>query len=98
MAVEAAFGRDQTLPSSFDLQMNHPAAESDASAFSHLDGNVAPLFKCLEEFRGLLGAGDGLVIHTYDQVPSPQTHCYEDTLTRQFADSEAGRLSGSHKR
>ena len=48
----------------FDFKVDQPAAQSDASAFSDFDGNVAPLFEPLEKLGGLLRTGDGLVINT----------------------------------
>ena len=77
--------------------MDNPTPNPYASSFSHLNGDVTPLFEFLEKLGGLLRAGDGLVIHPYDQVPRPQPHGYEDTLGRQFADREASRFSGSRK-
>ena len=79
----------------FNLNMNEPSADSDASAFSDFDGNIAPFFKGLEKLGGLLRAGNGLVIHTCDKVTSPQPHSHEDALSRQFPDPESIGLSSS---
>ena len=64
----AAFSRDEILPSSFNLEVDDTTAQSDASSFSHFDCDIAPLFEPLEELCGLIRTGDGLVIHTYNQV------------------------------